>query len=198
MKIIGLTGNIGSGKSSVSRILEELGAACIDADKVGHEIYAPGTPGWKELVETFGPEIVSPEGTIDRQKLSRIVFKNPEASDRLNKILHPRIRREVENRLNKLRRQGKKVGVIEATLLIEAGWTDIPDELWVVTAPEEVTLKRLKERGMSEPEALARLAAQMPFEKMKPYASVVIENNGSLEDLKNQVVKFWQKLNNGK
>jgi dephospho-CoA kinase len=194
MKIIGLTGTIGSGKSSVAHILEELGAACIDADKVGHEVYNPGTPGWKELVETFGKEIVSPEGTIDRKKLSKIVFKNPVSVVRLNQLLHPKIRREVENRLDQYRKQGKEVGVVEATLLIEAGWMDMLDELWVVTAPREATLKRLKERGLSEAEALARLAAQTPAEKMKPYAKTVIDNKGNLEDLKAQVVKLWQKI----
>lgn len=193
MKVIGLTGNIGSGKSSVARFLEELGAACIDADKVTHEVYQPGTSGWQELVETFGRDIVSPQGTIDRKKLSGIVFNNPQAVARLNKILHPKIRREVEDRLRLFREQGKEVAVVEAILLVEAGWMDMVDELWLVEAPVEPTLKRLqKERGLPEAEALARMAAQTPAEKLAVYAREIIRNDGTLEDLKNKVHTLWR------
>jgi dephospho-CoA kinase len=196
MKIIGLTGNIGCGKSTVARFLQELGADCIDADKVGHEIYNPGTPGWQETVETFGQDILSPEGTIDRKKLSQKVFNNPEAVARLNRILHPKIRQAVEKRLDEARRRGKEVAVVEAILLVEAGWMDMVDVLWLVVAPHDLTLKRLKERGLPEPEALARMAAQTPPEKLKQYAGEVIHNDGDLAKLKSTVENLWRKIHN--
>ena len=152
MKVIGLTGNIGSGKSQAASILVELGAAHIDADKVTHEVYEPGTPGWQELVQAFGRGILTPEETIDRKKVSQIVFKNAEAIAKLNKILHPKIRKEIESRLKQYREQGKKAVIVEAILLVEAGWMDMVDELWLVTASRETTLQRLKERGLSESE----------------------------------------------
>jgi dephospho-CoA kinase len=194
MKVIGLTGNIGSGKSMVASILVELGAAHIDADKVTHEVYEPGTPGWQELVETFGRGILTSEGTIDRKKVSHIVFKNAEAIAKLNQILHPKIRKEIESRLIQYRAQGKKVAIVEAILLVEAGWMDMVDELWLVTASQEITLQRLKERGLSESEALARLAAQTPPEKLSSYAKEVISNNVSLEDLRDRLTRLWKKV----
>jgi dephospho-CoA kinase len=198
MKVIGLTGNIGSGKSSVARILEQLGAACIDADKVGHEIYNPGTPGWQEVVETFGRDILTPEGIIDRKKLSQKVFSTPQGAAALNKIAHPKIRRAVEDRLNSYRTQGKGVAVVEATLLVEAGWMDMVDELWLVTAPKELTLKRLEGRGLPESEALARMAAQTPPEKLASYARAVIKNDGNMDRLREQVEKLWNGLHNNR
>jgi dephospho-CoA kinase len=196
MKIIGLTGNIGSGKSQVASFLVESGAAYIDADKVTHEVYDPGTPGWQELIETFGKGILTPEGTIDRKKVSRIVFKNAEAIAKLNKILHPKIRAEIESRLKQLQEQGKKAAVVEAILLVEAGWMDMVDELWLITASRGITLERLKKRGLTESEALARLASQTPPEKLKSHARVVISNDGSLEDLRTRVEEQWKRLVN--
>jgi len=196
MKIIGITGNIGSGKSSVARLLEEKGAVVIDADKVGHEIYAPGTEGWQVLVDNFGAGIVSDTGAIDRKKLSGIVFDNPEAVARLNRILHPLIRKEIEKRIDSLRQKGAKVVVIEATLLIEAGWRDMVDELWLVTAPVEISIARLKSRGLSEAEALARLAAQPPPEKKAHLATVIIRNDGTVDELRIKVDSLWDKIHN--
>ncbi len=196
MKIIGITGNIGSGKSSVARLLEEKGAIVIDADKVGHEIYAPGTEGWRELVANFGAGILSSDGTVDRKKLAGMVFDNPEAVARLNRILHPLIRKEIEKRIQSLRQKGVKIAVIEATLLIEAGWRDMVDELWLVTAPAETSIKRLKARGLSESEALARLAAQPPPEKKAPFATLILSNEGTLEELKAKVDRLWSRIHN--
>jgi dephospho-CoA kinase len=196
MKVIGLTGNIGCGKSTVARFLQELGADCIDADKVGHEIYNPGTPGWLETVEAFGREILSPEGTIDRKILSQKVFNNPQAVAKLNRILHPKIRREVERRLSQSRAKGKEAAVVEAILLVEAGWLDMVDVLWLVVAPHDATLKRLQERGLPESEALARLAAQTPPEKLRLYATEVIHNDGDLVKLKSTVENLWNKMHN--
>jgi dephospho-CoA kinase len=198
MKIIGLTGSIGSGKSAVAQSLETLGAVHIDADKVGHEIYNPGTPGWQDIVNSFGKGVLSPEGTVDRKKLSQIVFNDPEALAKLNKLLHPRIRQKIETHLVTSRQQGKVAAVIEATLLVEAGWMDMVDELWLVTAPPEQMLERLKKRGLSESESLARLASQTSAEVLEPKATVVIKNDSSLEQLQASVEKLWKERLNKK
>lgn len=196
MKVIGLTGNIGCGKSSVARFLQKLGAGFIDADKVGHDIYNPGTPGWEAVAEAFGREILDEKGRVDRNKLSHIVFNNPDNLKKLNEMLHPLIRREVENALDQFRRQGKDIAVIEAILLVEAGWRDMVDQLWVVAAPRDITLKRLKGRGLSESEALARMARQPKAEERSRYADAIIHNDGNLDDLKTQVEKLWQEIHN--
>jgi dephospho-CoA kinase len=196
MKVIGLTGNIGSGKSSVARILQNLGAGFIDADKVTHDIYNPGTEGWQAVVDAFGRDILDAKGDIDRNKLAQKVFSSPENHEKLNRILHPLIRKEVEARLEQLDRQGKEVTVLEAILLVEAGWMDMVNELWLVVAPKDLTLRRLEGRGVSESEALARLAKQPPPEKKMGYASQVINNEGNLEDLRKKVENLWQALHN--
>jgi dephospho-CoA kinase len=198
MKVIGLTGNIGSGKSSVARILQDLGAGFVDADKVGHDIYNPGTAGWQIVVETFGSDILDPKGHIDRKKLAQKVFSNTGNTEKLNQILHPLIRKEVEARLNQFRQQGKELTVLEAVLLVEAGWMDMVDELWLVVAPREITLKRLEGRGVPEAEALARMAKQPPPDKKLGIATEVINNKGGLEDLKAKVENLWQGLHNKK
>ncbi len=177
MKIIGLTGGIGSGKSTVASILKDLGAVLIDSDKVGHEVLNPGTPGWHEVIETFGQDILSPHGTIDRQKLAQIVFKNPEALGKLNQIVHPKIEREVQSRLKKFQEQGIDVVVIEAALINEAFWSSRAEQIWVVKTPKEITLRRLKERGMNESESLARMASQYPAEEHVKHGLVIINND---------------------
>jgi dephospho-CoA kinase len=198
MKVIGLTGNIGSGKSSVARFLQNLGAAFVDADKVTHDIYNSGTEGWQVMVDAFGRDILDAKGEIDRKKLAQKVFSSTENHEKLNRILHPLIRKEVEERLDQFRKQGKEVTVLEAILLVEAGWMDLVDELWLVTAPKDITLRRLAGRGVSEPEALARMAKQPPPEKKIKFATQVIDNESNLEDLKKKVENLWQALHNEK
>jgi dephospho-CoA kinase len=195
MKVIGLTGGIGSGKSTVSKFLAELGAMVIDADKVGHEVFQPGTDGWNDVVATFGKEIITDTGEIDRKKLGAIVFNNPEALSRLNQIIHPRAYNLAKSRLEEYRRQGIEVLVLEVILLIEAKWTDLVDEIWVVIASKDVVVKRLKEqRGMSEGEILARIHSQMSKEERTRYADVIINNDGDLEKLKEKVKELWEKI----
>jgi dephospho-CoA kinase len=196
MKIIGLTGGIGSGKSAVASLLKELGAAVIDSDRVGHEVLNPGTPGWSEVVKNFGREILATDGAIDRRKLAGVVFNNPEALRKLNRIVHPRIENEVKSRLQTLREQKADVVVIEAALIGEAGWTSLAEQIWVVKSAPQITLKRLKERGVSEAEARARMAAQKPAEEQVQHRLVIINNDGSLEDLKAGVKILWRKLFN--
>jgi len=195
MKVIGLTGGIGSGKSTVSQFLEELGAVIIDADKVGHEAFKPDTEAWREVVAAFGTEIVKPGGEIDRNKLGEIVFANPEALAQLNKIMHPRIYALVKALIEEYRRQGVKVVVLEAPLLLEAGWTSLADEVWVTVAPESTVLKRLKKKlRLSEPESLARIRSQLSSKEKIKHADVAIDTDCSLDELRAKVKELWYKL----
>ena len=198
MKVIGLTGGIGSGKSTVSQFLAEMGAVIIDADKVGHEAFGPDAEGWCEVVNAFGEQILTTACEIDRKKLSEIVFNNPDALSRLNEIMHPRIIERVKARLAEHRRQSVEVAVIEAPLLIEAGWFALVDEVWVTIAPESAVLRRLKERSaMSEEEALSRIRSQLTPEERVKHANVVINTNCDLAELKGRVEELWQGLRAG-
>jgi len=196
MKIIGLTGGIGSGKSTVSRFLAGMGASVIDADKVGHDVLrSPDIR--REIVGVFGEQVLT-RGEIDRSRLGEAVFGNAEALVRLNNITHPGIRRIVESRLGELRRQGVKVAVLEAPLLVEADWASAVDEVWVVVAPEDKVLEWLKKRSsLSEAESLARIRSQISSEERVKYADVVIDNNGSLEELKAKIQELWQHMDCG-
>ena len=198
MKIIGLTGGIGSGKSTVSASMAELGAVIIDADKLGHEALKPDTKVWHEIVSAFSRQVVSTNGTINREKLGAIVFSNTEARARLNQIMHPRIYDMVETQLKKYRRQGADIVVLEVPLLLEAGWASLVDEIWITTASETTILKRLKERRkLSEYESLARLRSQLPLGKRLEQADVVIDTEGTLEELKVKIKVLWQKIQAG-
>lgn len=192
MKVIGLTGGIGSGKSTVAQFLAELGAVVIDADKIGHEMCKPGTQLWREVVEAFGREVLRPGGEVDRHKLGKLVFESSEARERLNRIMHGPMYEVVKSRLEEYRRQGAGVVVLEAPLLIEAGWVSLVDEVWVTVAPESTVLSRIKGRsGLSEAEALARIRAQLPAAARVRHASVVIDSNCSLDELKAKVRELW-------
>jgi dephospho-CoA kinase len=204
MKVIGLTGGIGSGKSTVSGFLKELGAAVIDADRVGHEVFKLDTEAWQEVVAAFGKEILAPDGEIDRRKLGKIVFDDYEALARLNQIIHPRIRALVKAQIEEYRQQGVRVVVLEAPLLIEVplsmkagepSLSDEVDEVWLTVAPESTVLERLKKKaGLSEAELLARIRSQLPPEEKIKHADVVIDTDCSLDELKSRVKKVWQKL----
>jgi dephospho-CoA kinase len=195
MKVIGLTGGIGSGKSTVSQFLAELGAVIIDADKVGHEVYKPDTEVWREVVAAFSRRILTPSGDIDRNKLGEIVFGNPEALSRLNQIMHPRIYDMIKTKLEGYQRQGVDVVVLEAPLLIEAGWASSFDEVWVTVASESTVLKRAKERtGLSEQQSLARIRTQLSSEERVKHANVVINTDCSLTEVKTKVKELWHGL----
>ncbi len=195
MKVIGLTGGIGSGKSTVSRFLAELGAVIIDADKVGHEALKPVTELWREVVAAFGEQILTPSGDINREKLGEIVFSNPDSLVRLNRIMHPRLYEVVKAQLEEYRRRGIGVVVLEAPLLIEAGWTSLVDEIWVTVASEATVLQRLQERtGLSEPESLSRIRSQLSFVERVRYADITIDTDGELDELRARVEKLWRGL----
>jgi len=194
-KVIGLTGGIGSGKSTVSQCLAELGAVILDADKVGHEAFQPDTEAWREVVAAFGKQVIAPGGEIDRKKLGEIVFNNPESLSRLNQIMHPRMYQMMKARIEEYRRQGVAVVVLEAAILIEANWTSLVDEMWVTTAPEAAVLERLKQqRGLGEAQTLARIHAQLSAEERKKHAAVIIDNDGNLDEVKAKVKKLWARL----
>lgn len=198
MKVIGLTGGIASGKSTVSQFLKELGAVTIDADKVGHEAFKPDTETWREVVAAFGKEILTPDGEIDRRKLGQIVFSDSQTLARLNQIVHPRIYALIKARIEDYRRQGVKVVVLEAPLLFEVdppSLADEVDEVWVTVAPEAMVLKRLgKKAGLSEPEARARIRSQLPSEERLKHADVVIDSDCGLDELRARVEKLWRRL----
>ena len=194
-RVIGLTGGIGSGKSTVSRYLAELGAIIIDADKVGHEAYRPNTDVWRELVKTFGKEILAEDNTIDRKKLGSRVFGNPEELKRLNAIVHPYMFEIVKERIDDCRHKGIKVVILEAALLFEAEWTSLVDEVWVVTADETNVVKRTMARaGLPEEHVRSRIRSQMQGEARIRRAQVVIYNEGSVEDLQKKVKELWGQL----
>ena len=195
MRVIGLTGGIASGKSVVSQLLAERGAVIIDADKLGHESYRPGTETFEALVREFGPDIAGPDGEIDRRALGAKVFADPEARRKLNEIVWPAIKRLARERIVPLRGQGVPVVVLEAAVLIEAEWFDLVDDVWlVVTSPEAARRRMMERNGLSAEEADKRIAAQLTNEQRRPRAQVVIENNGSLEDLQRAVDTEWARL----
>jgi len=193
MKVIGLTGGIGSGKSTVSQFLAELGAVILDADKVGHEAFKPNTELWRQVVAAFGRRILTPDGDIDREKLGEIVFGNPESLARLNQIMHPGMYDIVKAQLGEYRQQGMEVVVLEAPLLIEAGWTSLVDEVWVTVASEATVLSRLQEqKGLSRQESLARIHSQLLSEERVRRADVVIDTDCNLDELRARVGELWR------
>ena len=194
MKVIVLTGGIGSGKSLVASILRELGAEIIDSDRIGREVLNPGTPGWQEVVDAFGKDIITPGGELDRKKLAQRVFTHPEDLRKLNRIVHPKVDAEVVNRLRYCRKQGARAVFVEMAILAEASWMAQVDQFWIVRAPQDLILKRLQGRGVSEADALARMANQPPPEEKIQRGPVFIDNSGAPEDLKITVQRLWYEI----
>ncbi len=193
-----MTGTIGSGKSTVCRMLAELGCPTIDADRVAHSTYRRGTRVWKTIVDHFGPEVQRPDGGIDRRALGQVVFHNSAARRWLNGVVHPATRESVQRRLRRLEQQGNRCAAVEATLLLEADWASLVDRVWVVVAPEEKVFERLERDRNQPPSATrARLSTQMPAEQQAAYADAVIENNGDIEALRAQVTRLYRALPDG-
>ena len=198
MFVIGLTGGIGTGKSTVSGLLKELGAEVIEADKVAHAAYEPGTPGWQKVVEAFGEGVLDADGKVDRTALGGIVFGDEEARKRLNAIIHPIVRRLLEESITGLERDGARVSVVEVPLLIEAikqqsKWTKMLDEIWVVTAPAEQVIARVRARSdLDETAIRKRIESQVTERERNEYADAIIENSGSLEGLRCEVTNLWR------
>ena len=187
--LIGLTGNIGTGKSAVARMLADLGATVIDADALVHELQRRGTPTYDAVVAEFGSGILRHDGEIERQRLGAIVFSNPERLRALERILHPAVAVESQRRIASA---PTDVVVYEAIKLIEAGRAAMCDAIWVVTAPRAVQIARLmRNRGMREAEASTRVDAQPPPEEKLRHATVVIDNGGPLEATRAQVERAY-------
>ncbi len=197
MYVIGLTGNIATGKSTVARLLAERGAEVIDADKLAHATMLPGTAVWDAIRRTFGQGVIARDGTIDRGRLGRIVFTDPGALAQLEAIVHPAVRVALEQRLRGLRRRRRppRVVVIEAIKLLEAGLQEICDAVWLVVAPREVQIERLvRTRHLTPEEAAQRIDAQPPVEPKREKAAVVIANNGTLAGLRRAVQRAWETI----
>ena len=194
-RVIGLTGGIGSGKSTVTQYLAKLGAVIIDADKVGHEVYRPNTETWLELVKTFGNRILAEDNTIDRKKLGAIVFCNPEELERLNTIIHPQITKIIKKRIDDYRRKGIIVVVLDAPVLFEANAKFLVDEVWVVVADKATVIKRAVARtGLPEEQVHSRIRSQMSNKERIKRAQVVIHNNGTVEELREKVKELWERV----
>lgn len=194
--ILGITGGIGSGKSTASQILGELGAVVIDADQVGHKIYLPNTPAWREMVEEFGEEVVAPDQTIDRTKLGPIVFSDAQKLQALNRIMHGKIYAYIQGQIDYIREHhADGVVAVEAAILLEAGWRSLVEQLWVVVATEDVVIARLQAyKNMPEDQARARINAQMSNDERISQADTVIWNNAALPDLRQAVATAWHQL----
>jgi dephospho-CoA kinase len=188
VKLIGLTGGIASGKSTVATILKQLGAAVINADELSREVVQPGNEAWKEIVETFGADILQSDKTLDRKKLRTLVFNSPEARKKLEAIIHPKVRALAEERIRELAAAGRSIIVYEVPLLFEGQL-----HLWLrpvilVACDVNAQKQRLRDRDhLTNTEAQRHIDAQMSLEEKRKLADYVIENNGSLEELEQQV-----------
>lgn len=196
MIVIGLTGNLGAGKTTVAKMFQKLGARILNADQMAHELISPRGACFKEVVRSFGEEILT-NGKIDRQKLARIVFNDSKKIARLNKIIHPKVIQQISEEISrerKLKRHAALI-IVEAALLIESGLHKFVDEIIVVKTNHRLQLARiLKQRGISKQEALKRLKMQMAFKEKMKYANVVIDNRGRLSQTQKQVEDIWQRI----
>lgn len=193
--VIGLAGGIGSGKSTVAGMLAALGAHVVDADKVGHDVYRPGTEGFHRVVDAFGPDVVGADGAIDRARLGARVFADPAELARLNAIVHPLIGDEIRKRIAAVQATGDgRPLVIEAAIMLEAGWSFF-DQVWVVIVGRETAIARVTaSRGLGRADVERRIDAQMTNDERRRRADVVIENDGSLADLRARVEEAWRRL----
>ncbi|WHY21128.1 dephospho-CoA kinase [Paenibacillus sp. G2S3] len=194
--IIGLTGGIASGKSTVSALLVSKGARLVDADVIAREVMLPGHEVLAAAVKQFGSEILSPDGTLNRGKLGDIVFQDPAALQALNNLTHPAIRREIKDRMNSMEEEDpKKLIIVDIPLLFESGLESMFHEILVVYVPREVQIARLMERnGLSLEQAEARLNAQMDIEAKRNKADYIIDNSGELAHTEQQVAVLWDRL----
>lgn len=189
--IIGLTGPIASGKSTVCKLLRRRRAYVIEADSIGHEVIEPQTPAWHEIIKNFGVRVLLRGGRVNRRKLGEIVFRNPKALKQLNKITHPLMAEKIKEIVNQAKKENRKLVVINAAVLKEMGLIPLVDQVWVVMASQENRLKRLiKYKKLSKAQAQARIKAQGGVKKYLKVADVVIRNDGTVNNLKGQVKKL--------
>jgi dephospho-CoA kinase len=195
MKLIGLTGGVGSGKSTVAGILRQLGAEIVDADEASHAVYEPGTDGFEAVVREFGSGIVR-DGRIDRERLGRLVFDDPDRRRRLNAIVHPRVREWMAARTAEAIARGAEIVVQDVPLLYESGLEELYSSVVLVYVPEAMQLERLIQgRGFTDERARAVIAAQLPIEEKRRRAHHVIDNSGTREETRRQVEEVWAQMN---
>ena len=193
MLVAGLTGGIGSGKSTVAALLAERGAVVVDADRLARDAVEVGTPGYRAVVERFGPSVVAPDGSLDRAALAGLVFEDPAALADLNGIVHPIVRAGIARRVAELEGTDAVV-VLEIPLLVESKRTYGASVVLVVDCPEDVALRRLVGRGMDEADARRRMAAQVSRADRLAVADVVIDNSGTPAQLENSVDELWARF----
>jgi dephospho-CoA kinase len=195
MTIVGLTGSVGSGKSTVTRFFRELGAYIIDWDELARQVTRPYAQAWKEIVEYFGKGILNDDLTLNRQRLAYIVFSDKEKIERLNQIVHPQVFKEDERITNEIKRNDPDALIIkEIPLLLEVALPISVDKLVVVYASKQTQLRRLQERGMSRDDAERRIQSQLPLEDKIKFADFLINNDGSPEETKRQVTEIYSLL----
>ena len=195
MIVIGLAGGIASGKSTVSKTLTEMGSAIIDTDKLGHELLKHRGIAWDKLLIAFGNDILASNGDIDRKKLGKLVFNNPQFLRQLDSIMHPLIYQMVTDKIEYFRKQKVDVVVIEAALLLEAGWGKLTDEIWVTISPESIVLERLMNReNITREQAIARINSQIPPQERIAQADVVIDTSGIISQVKTKVKELCHNL----
>ncbi len=195
MLLVGLTGNIAAGKSTVAQLLSERAATIVDADVLARRAVEIGTPAYDKIVARWGSAILAPEGYLDRAALRRIVFADHDQLDALNKIVHPEVEQFRERLVADARERGDRIVVCDIPLLFEAQRTEGYDRVILVDAPRPTRLERLvRERGLAETEAMAMIAAQMPAELKRARADFVIENGGTITQLEDQVQAVWLAL----
>ncbi len=197
MKLIGLTGGVGSGKSTVAQMFRELGATVIDADAVAHAAYAPENPGFDAVVKEFGREYVR-NGQIDRDKLGELVFHDEDARRRLNAIVHPLVRILMAARTVEAEANGAEVVIHDVPLLFESGLERVYSDVVLVYVPRALQLARLVSRGLAEDRAQAIIESQMPIDDKRGRAQNVIDNSGSRENTREQVEKLWAEISSAK
>lgn len=191
---IGLTGGIASGKSTVSAMLVELGAALVDADQIAREVVEPGMPALAEIARTFGEAVLNEDGTLNRKRLGQIVFADAAQRKRLEQIVHPAIRRIMRQRMAELEKADPgRLVVADVPLLFESGLEGMFERVMLVYVPPHVQLERLMARdGLTREQALERIAAQMPIERKRELADIVIDNSGTKERTREQVLRYWR------
>ena len=194
MLVIGVTGGVGTGKSTVAKMLGELGARVLDADAMAHETMRPGSMVWRRIVETFGQGITHPDRTINRQALADAIFSDPDVRRRLEEIVHPQVLKDIKRQLHAWKKNGRRlVVVLDVPLLLEAGLANLVDFVIVVRATPEVQRARLMDRrGWSSEEIERRAAAQWPLERKAAQADAVVENSGVASETRRQVRHLWK------
>ena len=196
MKILGLTGGIASGKSTVSRHLRDLGAAIIDTDRIAYELAMPHRPLWEAYLDHFGTGILLPDNTLDRKAIGQKVFRDAMERRWVDDTAHPMIRKTVENQLETCKESGTSVAVLDVPLLFEVGWDSLAESVWVVYVPPAIQLSRLMLRDeCDEISARNRIHSQLDMEEKRRRADVVIDNSGTWKETEKQVNDAWRSLN---